>query len=155
MFVRIGLNKVSSGAKKGQMRIIRPAMPTYQYACPDCGTEFEKFQKFTDEPVKKCPNCGKKKVYRVVSKVAVSFKGSGWYITDSKSNNSAGATPKKDGDKTEADKTETKAAETTTEAKSADSTDTSAKTETATKDSGSSGESSAKDTKKKDKAAKK
>jgi len=60
-------------------------MPTYQYACPDCGFEFEKQQKFTDDPIKRCPNCGKKHVYRVVSKVAVTFKGSGWYITDSKS----------------------------------------------------------------------
>lgn len=59
-------------------------MPTYQYACPDCGLEFERQQKFTDEPIKRCPKCGKKHVYRVVSKVAVTFKGSGWYITDSK-----------------------------------------------------------------------
>jgi len=66
-------------------RIILLAMPVYQYACPDCGFEFEKQQKFTDEPIKRCPNCGKKHVYRVVSKVAVTFKGSGWYITDSKS----------------------------------------------------------------------
>lgn len=60
-------------------------MPTYQYACPDCGFEFEKQQKFTDEPIKRCPKCGKRSVYRVVNKVAVTFKGSGWYITDSKS----------------------------------------------------------------------
>ncbi|MDW8350798.1 MAG: zinc ribbon domain-containing protein [Anaerolineae bacterium] len=60
-------------------------MPTYQYACPDCGFEFEKQQKFTDDPIKRCPKCGKRSVYRVVSKVAVTFKGSGWYITDSKS----------------------------------------------------------------------
>ncbi|GIV85876.1 MAG: hypothetical protein KatS3mg052_2883 [Candidatus Roseilinea sp.] len=61
------------------------AMPVYQYACPDCGFEFEKQQKFTDEPIKRCPKCGKRSVYRVVSQVAVTFKGSGWYITDSKS----------------------------------------------------------------------
>lgn len=73
-------------------------MPTYQYACPDCGSEFEKVQKFTDDPIKKCPTCGKRHVYRVVSKVAVTFKGSGWYITDSKGNNSAGS-PGKDKDK--------------------------------------------------------
>ncbi|MCS6846765.1 MAG: zinc ribbon domain-containing protein [Anaerolineae bacterium] len=60
-------------------------MPTYQYACPDCGFEFEKQQKFTDDPIKRCPKCGKRSVYRIVSKVAVTFKGSGWYITDSKS----------------------------------------------------------------------
>jgi putative FmdB family regulatory protein len=60
-------------------------MPTYQYACPDCGYKFELKQKFADDPVKRCPNCDRRHVYRVVGQVAVSFKGSGWYITDSKS----------------------------------------------------------------------
>jgi putative FmdB family regulatory protein len=59
-------------------------MPTYQYACPDCGHEFELRQKFTDEPVKRCPKCERRHVYRVINQVAVTFKGSGWYITDSK-----------------------------------------------------------------------
>jgi putative FmdB family regulatory protein len=90
-------------------------MPTYQYACPDCGLEFERVQKFTDDPVKKCPKCGKRKVYRVVSKVAVSFKGSGWYITDSKagnaSSNGAG------GAKEQEAKTEEKTTETVAESK--------------------------------------
>jgi putative FmdB family regulatory protein len=96
-------------------------MPTYQYACPDCGLEFEKVQKFTDDPVKKCPNCSKRRVYRVVSKVAVSFKGSGWYITDSKSNNSAGS-PGKDKDKADAGEAKTETAE--TKAPAAESTTT-------------------------------
>ncbi|MCS7324261.1 MAG: FmdB family zinc ribbon protein [Anaerolineae bacterium] len=66
-------------------------MPTYQYACPDCGHTFERVQKFTDAPVKRCPKCGKRRVHRVVTPVAVTFKGSGWYITDSrKSNNGNG-----------------------------------------------------------------
>jgi putative FmdB family regulatory protein len=86
-------------------------MPTYQYACPDCGSEFEKVQKFTDDPVKKCPKCSKRHVYRVVSKVAVTFKGSGWYITDSKSNNSAGTAGK---DKDKAGESEAKTEPTTT-----------------------------------------
>lgn len=62
-------------------------MPTYQYACPDCGNKFELKQKFTDDPVKRCPRCEKRHVYRVVGQVAVSFKGTGWYITDSKKSN--------------------------------------------------------------------
>lgn len=62
-------------------------MPTYQYACPDCGCQFEQRQKFTDEPIRRCPQCGRRHVYRVVSQVAVTFKGSGWYITDSRSSN--------------------------------------------------------------------
>lgn len=89
-------------------------MPTYQYACPDCGLEFEKVQKFTDDAIKKCPKCSKRHVYRVVSKVAVTFKGSGWYITDSKSNNSAGTAGKdKDKDKSEAGEAKTEKAEST------------------------------------------
>jgi putative FmdB family regulatory protein len=60
-------------------------MPTYQYACPDCGYKFEQKQKFTDSAIRKCPHCGRTHIYRVVGQVAVSFKGSGWYITDSKS----------------------------------------------------------------------
>lgn len=120
------------------MRIIRAAMPTYQYACPDCGSEFEKVQKFTDDPIKKCPTCGKRHVYRVVSKVAVTFKGSGWYITDSKGNNSAGS-PAKDKDKagegeTKADATETKApAAETTSTESTESTAKEAKPDKAEK----------------------
>jgi putative FmdB family regulatory protein len=60
-------------------------MPTYEYACPDCGYKFELKQKFTEDAVKQCPQCSKRHVHRVVGQVAVTFKGSGWYITDSKS----------------------------------------------------------------------
>ncbi len=63
-------------------------MPVYRYACPDCGYTFEQQQKFTDPPVMQCPRCGKQNVYRLVNRVAVAFKGSGWYITDSKSERS-------------------------------------------------------------------
>lgn len=70
-------------------------MPIYEYACPDCGHAFEQSQKFTDPPLKRCPNCGRRKVYRIVSKVAVTFKGSGFYITDSKSSDSAKHSAKK------------------------------------------------------------
>lgn len=70
-------------------------MPRYQYACPDCGNEFEATQKFTDKPIKKCPTCGKRSVYRVVGQVAVAFKGTGFYINDSKSSdNKKAAKPK-------------------------------------------------------------
>lgn len=92
-------------------------MPTYQYACPDCGLEFERVQKFTDDPIKKCPKCGKRKVYRVVSKVAVTFKGSGWYITDSKSANGKGGAKSGEQEKAEtAPEAIEKKAETTVEA---------------------------------------
>lgn len=55
-------------------------MPLYEYECPECG-RFEKIQKFSDRPLKKCPN-GHAGVERLLSAPAIQFKGSGWYITD-------------------------------------------------------------------------
>jgi putative FmdB family regulatory protein len=105
-------------------------MPIYEYACPDCGHQFEKQQKFSDSPVQKCPNCGKRKVYRMVSKVAVTFKGSGWYITDSKKSDSVThtATREKKGE----EKAETKT-ETSSETKSETKRETKAEAKTESK----------------------
>ena len=50
-------------------------MPVYQYACPDCGHQFERQQKFTDEKLKVCPNCHKRHIHRVVGQVSVAFRG--------------------------------------------------------------------------------
>ncbi len=62
-------------------------MPTYQYQCDDCGNAFEQFQKFSDDPLTVCPDCGGT-IRRVIGNVGVVFKGSGWYITDSRSKSS-------------------------------------------------------------------
>ena len=60
-------------------------MPTYDYECLKCGYTFELFQKMTDEPLKKCPQCGGKKVKRLIgSGMGIIFKGSGFYETDYK-----------------------------------------------------------------------
>jgi len=63
-------------------------MPTYVYACDTCGTQFERFQSFKDEPLRTCPSCAAA-VRRVFQPVGIVFKGSGWYITDSRKSNSA------------------------------------------------------------------
>jgi putative FmdB family regulatory protein len=64
-------------------------MPTYVYACDTCGKQFEKFQSFKDEPLTTCP-CGQEgKVRRVIQPAGIVFKGSGWYITDSRGSSSA------------------------------------------------------------------
>ncbi len=63
-------------------------MPTYVYKCDDCGHQFELFQKMSDDPVDTCPECGSK-VRRVFHPVGVVFKGSGWYINDSRAKTSA------------------------------------------------------------------
>jgi putative FmdB family regulatory protein len=58
-------------------------MPTYEYQCGECGIRFEKFQHFSEEPVKICPECSGA-VHRVIHPVGIIFKGSGWYVTDNK-----------------------------------------------------------------------
>lgn len=63
-------------------------MPTYEYQCVSCGHRFEKFQSFSAEPIKECPVCGEP-VKKVIAPAGIIFKGSGWYITDSKKTNTA------------------------------------------------------------------
>lgn len=57
-------------------------MPTYEYRCGSCGTEFEKFQRMSDDPVAECPSCGAKAERRISGGAGLVFKGSGFYITD-------------------------------------------------------------------------
>ena len=63
-------------------------MPTYVYACDSCGNQFEQFQSFKDDPLQTCPSCASA-VRRVFQPVGIVFKGSGWYVTDSRKSNSA------------------------------------------------------------------
>jgi putative FmdB family regulatory protein len=61
-------------------------MPTYGYACDACSHEFDEFQSITAEPLKKCPECGKSKLRRLLGTGgAMIFKGSGFYQTDYRS----------------------------------------------------------------------
>lgn len=60
-------------------------MPTYEYRCLECSSEFERFQKMTDEPLATCPECGGE-VQRLISRGGgVLFKGAGFYATDYRS----------------------------------------------------------------------
>ncbi|MFL6390097.1 MAG: FmdB family zinc ribbon protein [Terriglobales bacterium] len=56
-------------------------MPLYEYQCKKCKHKFEKIQKFSDRPIKKCPECGSP-VEKVMHAPNVQFKGTGWYVTD-------------------------------------------------------------------------
>lgn len=56
-------------------------MPIYEYRCTACQHTFEVMQKFSDPPVKKCPEC-KGKVEKLLSPPGLLFKGTGWYVTD-------------------------------------------------------------------------
>ncbi len=53
-------------------------MPIYEYLCKGCSEHFERFQKISDEPISKCPKCGKK-VKRLISQTSFTLKGDGWY----------------------------------------------------------------------------
>ncbi|MBI1372571.1 MAG: zinc ribbon domain-containing protein [Phycisphaera sp.] len=61
-------------------------MPTYDYRCDNCGHEFEQFQSITANALRKCPECGKLKLKRLIGTGGgVIFKGSGFYQTDYRS----------------------------------------------------------------------
>jgi len=61
-------------------------MPTYEYVCNNCQHEFEQFQSMKARPIRKCPECGKLKVQRLIGAGAgIIFKGSGFYQTDYRS----------------------------------------------------------------------
>ena len=58
-------------------------MPTYDYHCSKCKHKMEAFQKITDEPLKKCPNCNEEALLRGPGGgIGLSFTGTGWYKTD-------------------------------------------------------------------------
>jgi putative FmdB family regulatory protein len=79
-------------------------MPTYQYACTECGHAFEQFQSFSDDSLTECPECSGR-LRKLFNAVGVVFKGSGFYRTDSRS--SSDTSESKSETKTET-KTETK-----------------------------------------------
>jgi putative FmdB family regulatory protein len=57
-------------------------MPVYTYRCENCGIRLEKQQKFSDQRLSRCPECGKKTLKKVYLPVGIVFKGSGFYATD-------------------------------------------------------------------------
>jgi putative FmdB family regulatory protein len=65
-------------------------MPTYQYACTECGHAFEQFQSFSDDALTTCPEC-EGRLRKLFNAVGVVFKGSGFYRTDSRSESGAGS----------------------------------------------------------------
>lgn len=71
-------------------------MPTYDYQCTKCGHEFEKFQKMSDKPLAKCPECDGKVKRLIGSGSGIIFKGSGFYATDYKKSSSASSAPAKE-----------------------------------------------------------
>jgi putative FmdB family regulatory protein len=102
-------------------------MPFYEYECGNCRFYVEVLQKISEQPLKKCPSCGKNRLNKLVSAPVFRLKGSGWYETDFKSDqegkrNLAGADKdEKDAPKPkEGDGKADSKAETKTDAKSDD-----------------------------------
>jgi putative FmdB family regulatory protein len=98
-------------------------MPIYEYQCQNCGHKFEEIQGINDEPLKKCPECGKPKLEKLISAPAFHLKGTGWYVTDFKDKNKKSEMKKTETHSTTDSTKETKASTTT------DTTTTTKKTE--------------------------
>ena len=97
-------------------------MPTYDYECESCGHQFEQFQSITAKSTRKCPECGKMKLQRLIGAGAgIIFKGSGFYQTDYRSESYKQG--KKNETKSSTDKDTTKKKD-ETKAKDSKSTDT-------------------------------
>lgn len=103
-------------------------MPIYDYKCTKCGHRFEKIQKLSDAPVKKCPECGGK-VEKLLTAPAVHFKGSGFYITDYANKNSTDS-------KSKSSEGASTSSTDSSETKSSSSSETSAKEEPSSKKPG-------------------
>lgn len=96
-------------------------MPTYDYVCDACNHKFELFQSITAEAEKKCPECGKKKLRRLIGAgAAIVFKGSGFYQTDYRSD-SYKKRAEADSKSSEAKPVESKSETKSSEAKSSES----------------------------------
>lgn len=73
-------------------------MPIYEYQCDTCGVQFEQRRSFADVDLPPCPN-GHRAVHRIYSAPGIVFKGSGWYITDSRNRRNGQEAKKNKGDK--------------------------------------------------------
>jgi putative FmdB family regulatory protein len=75
-----------------------PAMPTYEYACTNCGNRFEVFQRIEEDPLRICDVCGGP-LRKVFHPAGIVFKGSGFYATDSRKPSPASSKAPGDGEK--------------------------------------------------------
>lgn len=114
-------------------------MPTYSYACQNCGHAFDIRQSFSDDALTVCPECDEPRLRKVIHPVGIAFKGSGFYKTDSRSSAKGGS--KAAADSSSADAGAKKDGSGTSSSDSSASSSTSS-TSTSTSSSSSSGGSS-------------
>jgi len=91
-------------------------MPTYEYECRVCNHSFEAFQAMSEAPLKVCPVCGGEVRRLIGGGTGIIFKGSGFYITDSKKSSSASTASKKNSETAGSGACSTCASSTTCEA---------------------------------------
>jgi putative FmdB family regulatory protein len=95
-------------------------VPTYQYACTECGHGFEQFQSFSDDALTECPTCGGR-LRKVFNSVGIVFKGSGFYRNDSRADAKGKGGASKDKESVASkDSSSEKSADKSSEAKSPD-----------------------------------
>ena len=87
-------------------------MPTYEYVCQSCGTHVEVYQRFSEDALTECGVCGGP-LRKVFHPAGILFKGSGFYVTDSRAKRSSGSGDRKAGDKERSSTAESKAGEKT------------------------------------------
>jgi putative FmdB family regulatory protein len=87
-------------------------MPIYEYRCHKCRKTFEVMQKFSDQPLSRCPSCTGK-VSKIISNCSFQLKGSGWYVTDYKKKDTTWKDKEPDSKKSETPKSETPKSDTT------------------------------------------
>ena len=109
-------------------------VPTYTYTCTACNDVVEKRQSFTDPPLRTCEQCGGT-LRKIIHPVGIVFKGSGWYVTDSRSSKASSNGKETSGD---SDSSASK----DSSAKESSSKESSAKESSSSKESGSAKESS-------------
>ena len=108
-------------------------MPTYEYRCKSCGDQLEVVQAFTDDALTDCPSCGAEgQLKKVFGNIGITFKGSGFYKTDSRSGSSTST--KKDGESTSTSG-DSKPAETKSESTSSSAGDSSSTSKPSTSSS--------------------
>ncbi len=121
-------------------------MPIYPYLCNDCGNEFDRLQKMSDDPLKVCPECGAESLRKKLTAAAFQLKGTGWYETDFKNKGkkedktdggvdsetqaAKGAEGKKEDKKSDSKSSESKTASTSSTSSSSKSTGKSQSTST-------------------------
>ncbi|ALR10889.1 FmdB family transcriptional regulator [Mycobacteroides saopaulense] len=106
-------------------------MPTYSYACADCGDKFDIVQAFTDDALTVCQKCSGK-LRKLFNSVGIVFKGSGFYRTDSRSGSVDAASKSDSGSKSESKSSSDSSSSTSSSTSSTSSSSSSTSTATAT-----------------------